>query len=151
FHTILRLTQGANVRHTVTFCRGASRRSKQYLSSGHLAHDSLLLQSRSHEREVFMVSPLPLEEPTPAPSMPSAPTEEPFGEQFFPRQMSWYAAEGPQGNIEAIGRWVRENPWAAVGIAVGAGLAVALLAPPLLTLGMRGVRAAYDGVPEDAE
>ena len=90
-----------------------------------------------------MVSPLPLNvqneelhEPTPAP------VEEPFGEQFFPKQMSWYAPEGPQGKIEDIGRWIRENPMAAVGLALAAGLGVALIARPLARLGAQSFDAA---------
>jgi len=89
-----------------------------------------------------MVSPLPLEEQNaPHHDAPPAPHEEPFVEQFFPQQMSWYAAEGPQGKIEDVGRWIRENPLAAVGLAVAAGLGVALLASPLFRLGAQGLEA----------
>lgn len=78
-----------------------------------------------------MVSMMPKTPPDPAAKLPA---EEPLGEQYFPQQMSWYAAEGPQGRLEDFGRWIRENPWVAVGLAASAGLIAAVVAGPALRL-----------------
>jgi len=67
---------------------------------------------------------------------PAQPVEDNFGEQYFPEEMSWYSAEGPQGWIEMGARKVRENPWAAMGIALAAGVALALIARPLIRAGI---------------
>ncbi len=81
------------------------------------------------EREAIVVSPAPeTQQQTPGTA------EEPFVEQFFPRQMSWYAAEGPQGSLEEVARWVRENPWKAVGLAAAAGIVTGWLAAPAIRL-----------------
>jgi hypothetical protein len=69
---------------------------------------------------------------------PAHAEEDSFGEQYFPREMSWYAAEGPQGLIEAGARKVRENPWAAVGIALAAGFTLAMVGGPLIRAAMAG-------------
>jgi hypothetical protein len=54
----------------------------------------------------------------------------PYVEQHFPRQMSWYAPEGPTGALESTSRWVRENPWPALGIAAASGILLALITGP---------------------
>jgi hypothetical protein len=70
---------------------------------------------------------------------PAQAVEDTFGEQYFPEQMSWYAPEGPQGLIEAGARQVRENPWLAMGVALAAGVVLALCAGPLIRAGAAGI------------
>jgi hypothetical protein len=84
-----------------------------------------------------MVRNLPLESPDPSPHMPHWEPSEPYVEQYFPQQMSWYAAEGPQGLAEDLLRKVREQPWKAMGIALAAGFALACLLGPACRLGAR--------------
>jgi hypothetical protein len=69
----------------------------------------------------------------------------PYVEHHFPRQMSWYAPEGPQGAVEAVGRWVRENPWTALGLGVALGAALSLLAGPAVRAGARRTGGACGG------
>jgi hypothetical protein len=72
----------------------------------------------------------------PAPTCDSAwDAEEPMVEQYYPRQMSWYAPEGPQGRIEEFARLVKERPMRAVGIAFLVGLAVAVMGAPAVKMG----------------
>ena len=80
--------------------------------------------------------------PAESPSVvqPAQAVEDSFGEQYFPREMSWYAPEGPQGWAQAGARKVREHPWAAVGVALAAGLALAWIASPLLTAAISTLR-----------
>jgi hypothetical protein len=66
--------------------------------------------------------------------------EGPYVEQFYPRQMSWYAAEGPQGRIEDLGRWIRENPWKAMAAGAIIGLAVSQTVGPASRAARRVVR-----------
>lgn len=69
-------------------------------------------------------------------AMPAAEyQEEPFGEQYFPRQLSWYASEGPCGMAESVARYVREQPFKAVGIALAAGFAMAVIGMPAIRIG----------------
>jgi hypothetical protein len=56
----------------------------------------------------------------------------PYVEQYYPRQMSWYAGEGPQGRVEELGRWIRENPWKAMAVGLIAGVAVSQVDRPFL-------------------
>src|SRR6185437_15167593 len=58
------------------------------------------------------------------------------GGEYFPRQMSWYAPEGPQGWMEEGSRKVREHPWLAIGVAGAGGWAVGMLAKPLIRAGI---------------
>jgi hypothetical protein len=57
--------------------------------------------------------------------------------------MSWYAPEGPQGATESVARWVRENPWPALGIAAAAGFFLALLSGPAARSTAAGARAIF--------
>jgi hypothetical protein len=70
-------------------------------------------------------------------------THEALVEQYYPQQLSWYAAEGPQGRREELARVVREKPLKAVGIAFLVGLAVAVLGAPAVRMGtgMGGIMA----------
>jgi hypothetical protein len=68
--------------------------------------------------------------------------EGPYVEQFYPRQMTWYAPEGPQGRIEEMGRWIRENPWKAVAAGVFVGLAASRASGPALRVADRFLSAA---------
>ncbi len=56
-------------------------------------------------------------------------------EQYFPEQMSWYAAEGPRGVCEDVASLIRKRPWAALGGAVALGLLVALAGKATLCRG----------------
>lgn len=67
----------------------------------------------------------------------------PFVEQHFPRQMSWYAPEGPQGALESLSRWVRENPWSSLGLAAAGGIVLGLLTIPASRSTAAGARALY--------
>jgi hypothetical protein len=69
--------------------------------------------------------------------------EGPYVEQFYPRQMSWYAVEGPQGRIEDLGRWIRENPWKAMAAGAIIGLAVSRNAGSASRAARRIVRSVY--------
>ena len=84
-----------------------------------------------------MVRNLPLESEPLEPESPMSHWEpsEPYGEQYFPRQLSWYAAEGPQGSLEQMLRRVREQPWKAMGVAMAVGFGLALLLGPIARLG----------------
>jgi len=92
-----------------------------------------------------MVSPIP-PSPPPSPLGDSPPSDtlqdehHPYVEQHFPRQMSWYAPEGPQGFLEAGSRLIRENPYRSLAIAAGVGLLLALLSRPAARTSMAGAR-----------
>jgi hypothetical protein len=62
-------------------------------------------------------------------------THEPMVEQYFPRQMSWYAPEGPQGRREELARLVKEQPLKAVGVAFLVGFALAMVGGPAVRVG----------------
>ena len=72
--------------------------------------------------------------------MKQRPMEDPFVEQFYPREMSWYAPEGPQGRIAEVGRWIRENPWPAIALGFFAGVLTAQIAGPSLWLAGRAAQ-----------
>ena len=59
---------------------------------------------------------------------------EPFVEQYFPRQLSWYAPDRPGGPTEEIARWIRQHPWTAITLAAAAGLVASQLVGPALHL-----------------
>jgi hypothetical protein len=67
----------------------------------------------------------------------------PFVEQHFPRQMSWYAPEGPRGALESISRCIRENPWFSLGLAAAGGILLGLLTIPASRSTAAGARALY--------
>jgi hypothetical protein len=93
-----------------------------------------------------MVSLNPVNEPVDENIIqPAQAVEDTFGEQYFPKQMSWYAPEGPQGWIEDGARKVREYPWLAIGAAIAAGLALGMLTRPLLRAGIAGLSMAMNG------
>jgi hypothetical protein len=62
-------------------------------------------------------------------------SHEPLVEQYFPRQMSWYAPEGPQGRREELARLVKEQPLKAVGVAFLLGFALAMVGGPAVRAG----------------
>ncbi|HVX85947.1 MAG TPA: hypothetical protein VH253_14285 [Phycisphaerae bacterium] len=62
--------------------------------------------------------------------MPQWEPSEPYVEQYFPQQMSWYAAEGPQGLHEDLLRKVREHPWKAMAISLLLGFGCAMFIGP---------------------
>ena len=62
-----------------------------------------------------------------------APFEEPWGEQHFPQGLGDTAPApvlDPAGMLHQLRSKIEENPWPAVGIALAAGLLIALLSVP---------------------